>query len=200
MISFRESAGNVLKCGVKYRGVRGPRAYCPALFYCHNPQQTAVYTLKLTYLLIMITIGMFSSLQIWPRKGFHIKTAGQFVLTFGLRWRIRYIPQFMTLPHYNDVIMSAMASQITSPTIVYSTVYSRRRSKKTSKLRVTALCEGNSPVTGELPEEMANNAENVTIWWRHHQHSYVWNAYLEDGHLWSKDSSHYFIHWKHVRK
>ena len=32
--------------------------------------------------------------------------------------------------HYNDVIMGAMASQITSLTIVYSTVYSRRRSKK----------------------------------------------------------------------
>ena len=32
--------------------------------------------------------------------------------------------------HYNDVIMSAIASQITSLMIVYSTVYSRRRSKK----------------------------------------------------------------------
>ena len=29
----------------------------------------------------------------------------------------------------------------------------RRRSKKTSKLRVTGLCKGNSPVTGELPEK-----------------------------------------------
>ena len=47
--------------------------------------------------------------------------------------------------------MSAMASQITSLTIVYSTVYSKRRSKETSKLRVTGLCEENSPVTGELP-------------------------------------------------
>ena len=27
----------------------------------------------------------------------------------------------------------------------------RRRSKKTSKLRVTGLCEGNSPATGEFP-------------------------------------------------
>ena len=27
----------------------------------------------------------------------------------------------------------------------------RRKSKKTSKLRVTGLCEGNSPVTGEFP-------------------------------------------------
>ena len=43
----------------------------------------------------------------------------------------------------------------------------RRISKKTSKLRVTGLCEGNSPVTGEFPAQMASNAENVSIWWRH---------------------------------
>ena len=44
----------------------------------------------------------------------------------------------------------------------------RRRSKKTSKLRVTGLCAENSPVTGEFPAQMASNAENVSIWWRHH--------------------------------
>ena len=44
----------------------------------------------------------------------------------------------------------------------------RRRSKKISKLRVTGLCEGNSPGTGEFPAQMASNAENVSIWWRHH--------------------------------
>ena len=44
----------------------------------------------------------------------------------------------------------------------------KRRSKKTSKLRVTGLCEGNSPVTGEFPSQRASNAENVSIWWRHH--------------------------------
>ena len=44
----------------------------------------------------------------------------------------------------------------------------RRRSKKTSKLRVTGLCVGNSPGTGELPAQRASNAENVSIWWRHH--------------------------------
>ena len=43
-----------------------------------------------------------------------------------------------------------------------------RRSKKTSKLRVTGLCAGNSPATGEFPAQMASNAENVSIWWRHH--------------------------------
>ena len=44
----------------------------------------------------------------------------------------------------------------------------RRRSKKTSKLRVTGLCVGNSPVTGEFHAQMASNEENVSIWWRHH--------------------------------
>ena len=44
----------------------------------------------------------------------------------------------------------------------------RRRSKKTSKLRVTGLCVGNSPGTGEFPAQMARNAENVSIWLRHH--------------------------------
>ena len=44
----------------------------------------------------------------------------------------------------------------------------RHKSKKTPKLRVTGLCEGNSPMTGEFPAQMASNAENVSIWWRHH--------------------------------
>ena len=36
-----------------------------------------------------------------------------------------------------------------------------RRSKKTSKLRVTG--------TGEFPAQRASNTENVFIWWRHHE-------------------------------
>ena len=44
----------------------------------------------------------------------------------------------------------------------------RRRSNKTPKLRVTGLCAGKSPVTGEFPAQMASNAENISIWWRHH--------------------------------
>ena len=84
--------------------------------------------------------------------------------------------------HYSDVIMSMMASQITSLTIVYSTVYS---AKKISKLRVTGLCEGNSPVTGEFPAQSASNAENVSIWWRHHAdtgHVLSWCKYVD--HMW----------------
>ena len=45
---------------------------------------------------------------------------------------------------------------------------SRPRSKKISKLSVTGLFAGNSPETVEFPAQMASNAENVSIWWRHH--------------------------------
>ena len=37
----------------------------------------------------------------------------------------------------------------------------RRRSKKTSNIRVTGLCAGNSAGTGEFPAQMASNTENV---------------------------------------
>ena len=57
-------------------------------------------------------------------------------------------------------------------------------SKKTSKLRLTGLCVGNSPVTGEFPAQMASNAENVSISWRHHDAQplcyswrYLWMRY-----------------------
>ena len=72
-----------------------------------------------------------------------------------------------------------MVSPIASFTIVYSTVYSRRRSKKISRLRVTCLFGGNSPVTGEFPAQMASNAENVSIWWRHHE---IWIPYISYNH------------------
>ena len=64
--------------------------------------------------------------------------------------------------------MATLASQITSLAIVYSIVYSDADKKKTSKLRVTGLCAGNSPGTGEFPAQRASYAENVSIWWRHH--------------------------------
>ena len=69
--------------------------------------------------------------------------------------------------HYNDVIISAMASQITSLTIYLLNRLFGRRSKKTPKLRVTGLCAWNSPATGEFPAQRASNAENVSNWWRH---------------------------------
>ena len=58
----------------------------------------------------------------------------------------------------------------------------RRRSKKTPKPRVTGLCAGNSPVTGEFSAQMTSNAENVSIWWCHHVH---WELLLGRIYDWS---------------
>ena len=55
----------------------------------------------------------------------------------------------------------------------------RRRSKKISKIRVTGLWAGNSPVTGEFPAQMVSDAENVPIWWRHHDEQKPTNLALE---------------------
>ena len=52
----------------------------------------------------------------------------------------------------------------------------RHRSKRTSKLRVTGLCAGNSPVAGEFPAQKTNDVENVSIWWRHHDSHLVFKA------------------------
>ena len=40
----------------------------------------------------------------------------------------------------------------------------RCRWEKISKLRVTGLCDGNSPVTGEFPSQRGSKAEHVSIW------------------------------------
>ena len=60
----------------------------------------------------------------------------------------------------------------------------RHRSMKTSKLRVTGLCEGNSQVTGEFPAQRASNAENVSIWWRHHVGNSPLSAHSFPDQLW----------------
>ena len=88
--------------------------------------------------------------------------------------------------HYSDVIMSAMASQITSLTIVYSTVYSGADKKKPSKLRLTGLCEGNSPVTlcqSNLHKEVRqlwHTAHCKTLQWRHNEGDGVSNHQPHD--------------------
>ena len=115
----------------------------------------------------------YSFLFIFTHTHFHAPTQTYVLsVTHSLVWIAAWCI-ILEKKHYNDVMMSVMASQTTSLTIVYSTVYSRRRSKKTPKLRVTGLCAGNSPVTGEFPTRMASNAENVSIWWRHHEFSFT---------------------------
>ena len=65
--------------------------------------------------------------------------------------------------HYDDVIMGAIASQITSLTIVYSIVYSDADQRKHRSSASLAFVRGI-----QFPAQMASYAENVSIWWRHH--------------------------------
>ena len=83
--------------------------------------------------------------------------------------------------HNNDVIMGAMVSRNQQPHDCLLNRLFRRRSKKTSKFCVTGLCAGNSPVTGEFPAQRASDAENISIWWRHHvMHSHLWHRIKYD--------------------
>ena len=74
----------------------------------------------------------------------------------------------------------------------------RRRSKKTSKFRVTGLCAGNSPVPGEFPAQMASNAENVSIWWCHHVNGNPWGLCymgIKASHFYQRIIFYWRIHW-----
>ena len=76
---------------------------------------------------------------------------------------------------YLKHIMGAMTSKKHQPYDCLLNRLFRRRSKKTSKLCVTGLCEVNSTVTSEFPAQRASSAENLSIWW-HHVEKYL-NTY-----------------------
>ena len=69
---------------------------------------------------------------------------------------------------YNDVMMGAMASQITSLPTVYSTIYSGTDQRKYQSSASLAFERGihrwpvNSPHKGAV-------TQNISIWWRHHR-------------------------------
>ena len=71
--------------------------------------------------------------------------------------------------HYNDVIMSAMASQITGVSIIYLTV-----SFVQAQIKENIKTPRHWPFIGDrwIPHTKGpSNAKNVSIWWRHHEHS-----------------------------
>ena len=84
--------------------------------------------------------------------------------------------------HYDGVVMGAMASQITSLTIVCSIVYSGTDQRKhQSSVSLAGLCAGNSPGTGEFLAQRTSYVENVSIWWRHHvRNGGVWRTDMDD--------------------
>ena len=66
--------------------------------------------------------------------------------------------------------MGEMASQITSLTVVAQPFIQAQIKENTKAPRHWPLC---GEFTGELPAQMASNAVNVSIWWRHHEVEYA---------------------------
>ena len=63
--------------------------------------------------------------------------------------------------HYSDVIIGTMTSQITSVSNVYSTICSGVDQIEHQSSASLAFVVG-------IPSTKASNAENASIWWRHH--------------------------------
>ena len=73
--------------------------------------------------------------------------------------------------------MGSMASQITSLTIVYSTVYSAADQRKHQSSASLAFVRGIHRGPGNSHAQMASNVENVSIWWHHH--AFYWQYISE---------------------
>ena len=73
-----------------------------------------------------------------------------------------YFPNILNT-HYSGVIMSVMTSLITGVLIVYSTVCLGADQRKFQSSVLLAFVRGI-----QFSAQRASNAENVSIWWRHH--------------------------------
>ena len=80
---------------------------------------------------------------------------------------LRYPITQIRFMHYVNVIMTTVASQITSLAVVYSIVYSGVDERKHQSSASLAFVRGITG-TGEFPAQRASYPENVSIWWRHH--------------------------------
>ena len=103
--------------------------------------------------------GHNSCLYLFISIGYHFHIGSRSYLEKFIL-SITYFSVVKLFVHYGDVITGAMPSQITSFTIVYSTVYSSADQRKhQSSASLAFVCTGNSPVTGEFPAQMASNTE-----------------------------------------
>ena len=71
-------------------------------------------------------------------------------------------------PHYSDVTMSAMASKITGVSIVCPPFVHVQIKGIPKGPRHWPLWGEFTGDCGRFPSQKASNAENATIWWRHH--------------------------------
>ena len=97
----------------------------------------------------------------------------------SMSWRLQY-PLVLNLQvssslcilyHYSDVIIGAMAYQITRLTLFTQPFIQAQIKENIKAPHHWPLC---GEFTGHrwIPAQMASNAENVSIWWRHDYHVY----------------------------
>ena len=99
-------------------------------------------------------------------SSFLVALANLTLITPQKYWSLKSMQTYISIWHYGDVIVGVSNHQ---PHDCLLNRLFRRRSNKTSNLPVTGLCAGNSPGSGEFPAQTTCNAENVSIWWRHHE-------------------------------
>ena len=69
--------------------------------------------------------------------------------------------------HYNDVIVARLRLKSPASRLFTQPFIQVEIKENIKALRHWPLCGGFTG-TGEFPAQMASNAENVSIWWRHH--------------------------------
>ena len=129
---------------------------------------------------VLYITNIHSIFLIQGGKRYILRTSHHNVTTVGLRhimraWRfdvhwIRCVCFGQTSFYRHDITLTSQWARwrLKSPAPRLFTQPFIQAQIKKSKLRATGLCEGNTPVTGEFPAQKASKAENVSIWWRHH--------------------------------
>ena len=126
-----------------------------------NSVYTRIYYVKLSINTDNISISMTNGFHLFWKS---IRKSEALTQVYYMHYAVRtwyhlpYYRPFVSFP--NDVIMSAMASQITSLTIVYSTVYSGSDERKHQSSASLAFVRGihrwpmNSPHKGPVTRKM----------------------------------------------
>ena len=126
-----------------------------SFLWCELMEQIVEQTFKLPMVWDAVTL-------MW--RHCNVRDATRLTLLFSLLFE-----QLTMKLHLKDITMTSWKARWRLKSPAFRVFTFRHRSKKTSKLRATGLCEGNSPVTGEFPSQRASNAENVSVWWCHHE-------------------------------
>ena len=86
-----------------------------------------------------------------------------------MTWQVGHIPlMYNILGHYSDVIMSVMASQITSVSIFAQPFVQAHMKENIKAPRHWSLWGEATGAPVDSPHKRASNAENVSVWWRFH--------------------------------